>query len=384
MFHRKLQVVIIAGESSGDLLASFIIRSLKDYFPLVNIQGIGGPLTEKAAGPDFSSWTRFENLGVMGFFLTKIWFFYRLIVKTAKRIQSLKPDLLITIDSPELCLRISRRVAKTCIRAHFVPPAVWAWRPGRARKIHQSTDHLFCLFPFESSYFPQMSCFFVGHPVLESPLGSPDRFWSQHPDLCSKAPLICLLPGSRKSEIQILSPLFHETLQLIRAECKEAQGIVISLTPPPLFWPQEIPWIICNTQQQADAFSASTVALAASGTVGLQLLRQKTPMVIAYRISRIMSWIVKPLIKTKFVSLVNILAQKEIVSECLQNDCVPSVLAQKVLLLLRDHQKKALAQKEELQSLMAHLSPPEPFHDRVGKALQDILQFIRKEDDHVV
>lgn len=258
----------------------------------------------------------------------------------------LDPTALVTIDSPDFCFRVARRLkGRGMPMIHYVAPSVWAWKPGRARKIAGFLDHLLALLPFEPPYFERvgLGCTFVGHPVVESAADHGDgaKFRRQH-NIEKDVPLICVLPGSRSGETTRLLPIFGSTLSLlkqrrpnIQAVVPTVRGVATTVETAVAGWP--VPTLVVrNDTEKFDAFAASDAALAASGTVSLELAMARLPAVIAYRVNPMTAWLARRLLRIRHVSLVNIIMGREIVPERLQDDCRPEVLAADIERLLGD------------------------------------------------
>lgn len=340
---------VVAGESSGDVLGASILRALKHKIPDLPIIGIGGPQME-AAG-HFTSLLPFHHLSVMGIWqvLRRLPHFWSLLNHTKQAMTQCAPTALLTIDFPGFCLRLSRWAGKAfpdMPRIHCVAPSVWAWRPGRANHMARDTDHLLSLFPFEPPLFPMVPCHFVGHPVMEQPLGDPQRFKTKYPHL-AQGPFLCVLPGSREQEIRAFLPTFIQAFQHLKLQIPTLQGGIVT---PPFFRPYihtlNLPISLIEPEDKWDAFASARAALAASGTVTLELARQGTPMVVGYKVSKPTEWIMRRLLKISSISLVNILAMEACVPECLQKNFTPAVLAGHLLPLLQNdafheaHRKK--------------------------------------------
>jgi lipid-A-disaccharide synthase len=237
-------------------------------------------------------------------------------------------DALITIDSPDFCLRVAALVkaARPELRTiHYVAPSVWAWRPGRAAKMARVIDHVLALLPFEPPYMTAagMTCEFVGHPVVAEPLASE----AERSVFAGEGPLILVLPGSRKSEVTRLAPVFgevvghlktrHPDLRVALPTVRGVAGLVRDLTSG---WPV-LPDIIEEPARKRGAFAAADVALAASGTVSLELAANTCPMVIAYDMHPLTLWLMRRAALVDTVTLVNIVSETRVVPEFIGPDC---------------------------------------------------------------
>ncbi|WP_170760566.1 lipid-A-disaccharide synthase [Ruegeria lacuscaerulensis] len=340
-----MRVFVVAGEPSGDRLGGALMAGLCSLVPDVTFDGVGGPLMQ-AQGLE----SRFPmaELSVMGLVevLPKFFHLKRRIAETAKAVLDTQPDVLITIDSPDFSLRVAKLVkAQSTIRTvHYVAPSVWAWRPGRADKMAKVIDHVLALLPFEPPYMERagMECDFVGHPVATEPETSEQEiaeFRSAY-DL-GESPLVLALPGSRRGEIDRLAPVFGEALRLYLNDKPDARVVVPAVahmvdtvTEHVRTWPsnavvidpRDIPSDQAARQKRA-AFATAELALAASGTVSLELAAQSTPMVIAYRLSWLTQKMAERMVKLDTVTLVNLVSETRAVPECLLDDCQPDKIA---------------------------------------------------------
>ena len=320
-------VWIICGEPSGDLLASSIVTALRQQYPETRFQGISGPLTEQAGG--FVSLFPYTDLCHMG-----IGSVLRHGVSLAKRywqtlqaIGEQRPDLLLTIDCPDFSLRVSQKVRAPTQRVHCVAPSVWAWRKKRADTLKQKTDYLLHLFKFEKNFFPQIPCFWVGHPLADQEPAHKDTFWSAYPQFSPGYPLICILPGSRAQEIQQCWPVFKETVENLTQHKNPIQKVVVTLPKYVEQFNQAGYTTVTDPALKNSVFANTTAALACSGTVTLELALQRTPMVIGYKVHPVVAWILQRMVSTPYVGLVNILAEGLVAPECLQNHFTPKHVA---------------------------------------------------------
>lgn len=349
-------IFLIAGEASGDQLGANLMASLKKIKD-VRFAGIGGEAME-AQG--LQSLFPMEELSIVGLsgILRNLRSLRKRLNMTVQTIQSLKPDVVVTIDAPEFSFRVQKRLKNRSHQPsliHYVAPTVWAWRPGRAKKIALFLDHLLCLYHFEPPYFERVGlpATFVGHPIGKKKTSRKLR----NPNL------LCVLPGSRHSEIDTLLPIFKETVISLKKEFSDLKVIIPTL--PSLKeqvelrthdWPLDVQ-IVTGEKARDEAFQTSQAALAASGTVALQLAAAKLPFVIAYKIGKISGWIARPLIKTPWACMVNILlyfqklgsdfiltphAKKQIpnpwIPEFIQEDCTPEKITLALGKLIGDSQ----------------------------------------------
>jgi lipid-A-disaccharide synthase len=332
---------LIAGEPSGDRLGAALMAGLKALNPATTFAGIGGPAMQ-AEG--LTSLFPMQELSVMGIaeVLPKYLHLKRRIREAANAVLAARPAALITIDSPDFCLRVAALVKdadpgqKTI---HYVAPSVWAWRPGRAAKMARYIDHVLALLPFEPPYMTAagMSCDFVGHPVVAEPVASPEEaqlFRATH-DIAPKAPLVVALPGSRRSEISRLILPFGATLARV-AQTHPGLRVILP-TPGHLAetvaqataqWPT--PPVILPAPDlglRTAAFAAADAALAASGTVSLELAAQSCPMVIAYDMAPLTLWLMQRMALIDTVTLVNLVSETRVVPEFIGKACRPETIA---------------------------------------------------------
>ncbi len=340
-----MRVFLVAGEPSGDRLGAALMEGLRTLLPEVQFDGVGGPLMQ-AQG--LTSRFPMSELSIMGLVevLPKFFHLKRRIAETAQAVLDTKPDVLITIDSPDFSLRVAKLVkASSEIRTvHYVAPSVWAWRPGRADKMAKVIDHVLALLPFEPPYMERagMECDFVGHPVVNEPIASDQdiqRFRAAH-DL-GDAPIVLALPGSRRGEVERLAPIFGAALQEFLKDRPDMRVVVPAVAHmvdavveqvrdwpgnPIVVDPRELPSDDAQSQKRA-AFAAADLALAASGTVSLELAAQATPMVIAYNLNWLTTLIAKRMVKLDTVTLVNLVSETHAVPECLLDECQPDKIA---------------------------------------------------------
>jgi lipid-A-disaccharide synthase len=346
----------------------------------VTFEGVGGPLMQ-AKG--LSSLFPMEELSIMGIaeVLPKYFHLKRRIAEVAVQIIQAKPDVLITIDSPDFCLRVAKRVKAAHPQqpsVHYVAPSVWAWRPGRAQKMARVIDHVLALLPFEPPLMAAagMSCDFVGHPVVSEPLASAVERQFFVGD--GRGPLILALPGSRKSEVSRLCPVLGATLAQIKQRhphlrvavptVRGVAGLVRELT---VNWPVE-PMIIEDPAQKRGAFAAADVAIAASGTVSLELAANDCPMVIAYDMHPLTLWMMRRAALIDTVTLVNLVSQTRVVPEFIGARCRADLIAPAVLALLADGSGQHAAMTQTMQTLGRGGQEPGL------RAAKSVLQFLER------
>ena len=377
-------IFLLAGEPSGDALGGRLMAALGRMCDgKVRFAGVGGPLME-AEG--LQSLFPMAELSIMGLaeVLPHIPRLVRRIRQTVAEVNSLRPAAVVTIDSPGFSFRVAKRLGGAGIPLiHYVAPTVWAWRPRRAREIAAFLDHLLALLPFEPPYFEAVGlpCTFVGHSVVESGAGRGNGagFRARH-GIPGETPLICVLPGSRRGETARLMPLFARTLGILAktrpdltAVVPTVETVAAGVAGAASGWP--VPAVVVRGEEEKfDAFAASAVALAASGTVALELAMAGLPAVIAYRVNPLTAWLARRMIRVKFVNLVNLILDRAAVPELLQEDCRPERLAAALGGLFDDGAARA-AQIAAANHAMAQLGQggPSP-SERAARAVLDAIE----------
>ncbi|WP_375318874.1 lipid-A-disaccharide synthase [Candidatus Tisiphia endosymbiont of Oplodontha viridula] len=363
------KIYLIAGEISGDFIGSRLMQSLKDICELEEMKlefvGIGGSKMQEA-GLQHSLFP-ISQINLMGFveIIPHIFRLTKLIKQTIDNIIQHNPDLLITIDSPGFTYRVVKKVreARPNLKImHIVAPSVWAYKPSRAIKYAQVYDYLLALLPFEPPYFQKvgLDCRYIGHPMLEQYFydnQNKDRLrWELKIPILAK--LLCVTCGSRKGEIIRHAPIFIEAINLITSQFPNLQVIFVLADPShqsliKLFLSDAV----FNYQFSTDRlkiFATADLALAKSGTNILEIAACNTPMVVAYKLNIVSFFIIKLLIKIPYISLINIVANKEILPEFIQFNCTKSNIAARLTSLLVD-KKKAAEQVRESQKILIEL-----------------------------
>ncbi|MEM7719009.1 MAG: lipid-A-disaccharide synthase [Pseudomonadota bacterium] len=336
----------------------------------ITFRGVAGPLMQ-AEGME--SLFPMEELSVMGIseVLPKYPALRRRLQETASDCLAFAPDALLTIDSPDFSLRLAKKVrAESDLRTiHYVAPSVWAWRPGRAAKMARHIDHVLALLPFEPPYMEAagMTCDFTGHPVVAEPCASkPECHAFRAETGIHDAPLILVLPGSRKSEVARLATVFGDTMKAVLAEKPEARivlptvaSVAAAVQDAVRTWPGAPVVIDPRDDPRADqkkraAFGAADVALAASGTVSLELAANATPMVIGYDMSWLSWQVMSRMAQIDTVTLVNLIVGENIIPEFLGPDCRPPEIA-KALVNLLDDRPTQLKQLAAMNTAMVKL-----------------------------
>lgn len=330
----NLKIYLIAGEPSGDLLGSRLMRALRSKTGgKVEFFGLGGD-TMEAEG--LNSLFDISDLAIMGLVevIPSIPKVLRHIRNTVADIERVQPDIVITIDSWSFCARVHKalRKRKTGIpQLHYVAPQVWAWKKKRARTMYKYIDALMTLLPQEPKYFTpyHLETVFVGHPVIESEVLHADgEAFRRRFDIPADKKIITVLPGSRKTEVSRLLPVFLASARQLLEKGGDFYFVIptvktVSSQVKEMVKDCGLPLQVVETQaDRYDAFRASEAAIAASGTVALELAICHIPHVIAYRVSRLTAWIIAKIMKIQFVNLTNIMLGRLIVPELLQEQCV--------------------------------------------------------------
>ena len=386
-----MKIFIIAGEDSGDKLGSAIIDSLREAFDgSINFVGIGG---NGMMNRGLDSIFPMSDLSVMG--LVEIALQYpNLKNRLNQTIQSIldeKPDILLTIDAPEFCFRVAKKIKlsnKNIPIAHYVAPSVWAWRPNRAKKISEFVDHILALFPFEPRYFRDVGikCDFVGHPIVTESLADEEsiaEFKNEYS--LADEPIILCLPGSRKSEIDRLMPVFGETLEKFSNILPSARFVLPStpniyeyskkylgsMPKDVIFLSPEKIGIDKYLKFKKASFKISSLALAASGTVSLELAANNTPMVIGYDMGFLSRQIIGLMLKTETVNLVNLITGNRNIHECLGANFKSENLFLEMVRVYSNNQNQIKDFRTTMDLLGQNNEPP---NDRAANSL---LKFCR-------
>jgi lipid-A-disaccharide synthase len=334
------RLAMVAGEASGDLIAGLMMGGLRQRWPELKAQGIGGP---GMAAQGFEAWWPHEKLAVRGF--AEVLMHYREISgirdQLAERLLAERPDVFVGVDAPDFNLGLEARLKDAGIKTvHFVSPSIWAWRRGRIDKIHRSVDHMLCLFPFEPELYHAkgIAATYVGHPLADAiPMVPPKLAARAQLGLAPDATVVAVLPGSRRSEIKYNAPSFFQAVALLSRQRPELR-FVLPVVPgledmvEPLLAQHcpDAPVLQLKGQSHA-ALAAADVTLIASGTATLEAALFKSPMVIAYN-QHWLSWqIMKRMGYQPWVGLPNIMAREFLVPERLQDAASPEQLAKDVL-----------------------------------------------------
>ena len=336
-----LRIALVAGEASGDILGAGLMRALKAQHPPVEFIGVGGPLMQ-AEG--LTSYFPMERLSVMGLVevlgrLRELLARRKLLIKT---LIEEKPDVFIGIDAPDFTLNIELKLRQAGIKTvHYVSPSVWAWRQKRVLKIREGCDLMLTLLPFEARFYEEkgVPVRFVGHTLADAIPLQADRAAARAELGLPDGPLVALMPGSRGGEVGRLGALFFDAAERLQAQKPGIRFVLPCASPQrraqieTLLEGRNLPLTLLDGQSHL-ALAACDAVLIASGTATLEALLYKRPMVVAYRLAPLTFWILKRMVKSPYISLPNLLAQRLLVPELLQDDATPEALAQTLLPLI--------------------------------------------------
>ena len=355
-------IYLVAGEASGDALGAHLMAALRTRRPELAFAGIGG---EQMAQQGLTTLFPMRDLALMGFLevLPRLHHLRRRLHQTAADIAARRPDIVVTIDSPGFTLRLLNAIRTLGMkRVHYVAPQVWAWRERRVRHYHGLWDQLLCLLPFEPAFFARhgLPATFVGHPVLESGADRGDamRFRAAH-RIGQGARVLTLMPGSRRTEVARLLPIFGATLQRLPdvvPVVPVAAPVAQAVNQGTCHWPRP-PVLVTDELDKHDAFAASAAALTKSGTATLELAMAGVPMVVTYRVNPLTAAIARRLVTVQYAALVNLLARREVVPELIQHACTPDRLVAAIRLLL-DEPATAAAQRAACRDVLTMLRQP--------------------------
>ena len=373
MSQNIIKLFIIAGEASGDVLGGKLLQNIKNEIKSnpdfnnknLEISGIGSTNLEKQG---LKSIFDMSELSLMGFFeiIPHIPKLIKRINQTTQEIIDFQPDILVTIDSPDFCFRVIKKLRKHKIsdnikKIHFVAPTVWAYRPKRAEKIAKLFDLLLVILPFEPPYFEKygLKTKYIGHPITENyTIVKNDNFKDKY-KINNNKQIICLTPGSRIGEIKRVFPQMIKAMQIIEKKhknfticipiIKKTEDVIKKIASQYKFNA-----ILVEQEDKIKLFHNSDLALAKSGTNTLEMSLYKIPMIIAYKANSLTYFILKRLVKVKFANIINLILNKELIPEMLQNNCQADKIAQKLEELInnKEKQEEQIEQSQEILEIL--------------------------------
>jgi len=343
---QALRVALVAGEASGDILGAGLMQALKARHPQIEFIGVGGPLMQ-AQG--LTSYFPMERLAVMGL-VEVLGRLPELLARRRRLRQSLiaaKPDVFIGIDAPDFNLGLEFKLRRAGIKTvHYVSPSVWAWRQKRVLKIREACDLMLTLFPFEAQFYDahQVPVRFVGHPLADTIPQQADRAAARIAlDLPLDEPVVALLPGSRGGEVARLGELFLDAAVRLRTLRPGIRFVLPCASPErraqleQMLASRDLPLSLLDGRSH-EALAACDAVLIASGTATLEALLYKRPMVVAYKVAPLTYRILKRLVTSAYISLPNLLAERLLVPELIQDAATAEALAQSLAPLIDDGQ----------------------------------------------
>jgi lipid-A-disaccharide synthase len=345
------KLFIISGEASGDLHGGNLLIQLKNLHPALEVKAWGGDHLE-AAGAQIE--VRYETINFMGFSevlknLNKILKLFRIAKKS---IIEFKPDALLLIDYPGFNLRIAKWAHEKGIPVYYyIAPQVWAWKEKRVKTIQDTVRKLFVILPFEKEYFQKhgINAYYYGHPLAQSIIDFPKHLTFRETYSLNDQSILAILPGSRAQEIRALLPVYLDSIKNDR----NYQIVIAGLKQSKSFFPK----IIYNDTY--NILQHTTLAIVTSGTATLETALFGVPQIVCYKGNQLSYWLAKKLIKVKYISLVNLIADKKMVPELIQSECTPKSIQFELFKLSQDTVKSQL--KSELHSLRSLLQGEEPY-----------------------
>ena len=345
----RLHIFVIVGEPSGDGLGARLMEALNRTTPRgIRYSGVGGP---QMAAQGLDSLFDYRQLAVMGLLevLPQAPRLLRRIREVAAVIETLRPDAIITIDAPSFGFAILRRLKKrTQPRIHYVAPQIWAWRPKRVNKFKEYVDHILALFPFEPAYFDAagMPCTFVSHPVLATVATAEEgrAFRARH-GIGADTLVLCALPGSRRAEVRKLKPVIVDSISRLASHHQNLHVVIPTVSTVVddvrTIAAAGVPTtIIENSDEKSAAMAAADVAISASGTATLELACAGVPGVVIYKVANVTWLLGKLLVNVKYASIVNIMANREVLPEFLQWNCKPKKIVAAVDELIENETRR--------------------------------------------
>ncbi|MFA9461749.1 lipid-A-disaccharide synthase [Thiohalorhabdus methylotrophus] len=375
------RVMVVAGEASGDRIAAGLIREMRAREPEVRFEGVAGPAMEAAGCRAlFPS----DQLAVVG--LTEVLRHFgdiRRVFKGLKsRLREASPDLLVCVDAPDFNLRLAKVAQKFGVPVvYYVSPQVWAWRRGRVHKIGRIVDHMMVIFPFETEVYEQagVPVTYVGNPLIERIPAVPDREQARAAlGLPANAPVVALLPGSRRSEVLRMGPVLLRTAELL-ADLHPDAHFVLPVAGPAVgevldeLLTEYAPPNFHRVEDSLSATAAADCAAVTSGTATLETAVVGTPLVVLYKLSPITFWLARRLVQVPHIGMVNLVAGREVAPELIQEDAEPERLAEELGRYLADPQARERA-RADLAGVRATLG-----ENPSAGAAEVVLRYVRRE-----
>jgi lipid-A-disaccharide synthase len=358
-------IFLVAAEPSGDNLGAKLIAALRKRDAGLRFAGIGG---ERMAEEGFETLFPIGDLSVMGLVevLPKLPAILDRLKRTARAIRDMKPDAIVLIDSPSFGLRVADRVRDTGIPiVQYVAPQLWAWRPGRAKKLAKRVDRILALFPFEPEFFAKLglAAIHVGHPALEAGRGDRAAFRAAH-GVAPGTKLIAVLPGSRRGLFARMAPIFAEALRRLAKGRTDLEFVVPYVANTGEVSAQFAAMLpgrairVATAEDKRAALAACDAALSISGTSVLELAIARLPVAVGHRVNPLSAFLVRRLVRVQHATLPNLIAGREIVAERLQEACTPDILAADLARLL-DDAAAAAAMRDGFDEVCAKLGEAE-------------------------
>lgn len=358
-----IRIGIVAGEASGDILGAGLIAAIKKIHPDAVFEGIGG---EKMNALGCESLFALERLSVMGITepLKRLPEILRMRKTLLTHFAKNPIDVFVGIDAPAFNIGLELRLKKMGIKTvHYVSPSVWAWRKNRIHKIAKAVDKMLTLFPFETGIYEEhnVPCCFVGHPLADAISPSVDKVYAKQAlGFNADDTLVAIMPGSRSSELALLAEPFFKAALLCHAEkssmhfvapvINEAHRVVIEKCQKKIAPDLPVRFLVGKSRE---AMAAANCVLLASGTATLEAMLLKCPMVVAYRMSAVTFAIAKRLVKTPFIALPNILAERKLVPEFIQDEVSPESLSASIMALVSEASPALLDEFDRLHAMLA-------------------------------
>lgn len=355
------RILIITGEASGDLHGAHLAEAIAARDPSAQLVGIGGAGMRAAGVTMIPGIPQLDVMGLIG--LSAVRFLIRRVLAVRRVLKAERWDLVVLIDNPGLNFHFARVAKAAGLRVvYYIAPQLWAWRPGRMKRIQRHVDHVVVILPFEEELYRRagVRCTFVGHPLLDSVAPSYDRstLRAKH-NLDASAPVVGLLPGSRVAEVSMLLPVLLETARRLAASDPKTQFLLAQASSIDdnllhnLLRPSPVSVVVAK-DQSSEVMAASDVLLVASGTATLQAAVVGTPMVLLYKTTWPTYWLARWLVRVPWIGLVNLVAGRSIVPELIQDEATAEGVWRETRRLLTDRQayddmKKGL--REVRQSL---------------------------------